>query len=140
MCLDYDSVIGLEQPFTYQNLLSFSNYYSLDTIMMFYWMLTAMSVFSIVALPFQIMIGYALWGYTFFMDVKNFINSWAFWTRNTEQSLRLAPWYWFLESFLLWDVGTFLVVNSMILNSFVPIAGALVNGIITILMYAIIFG
>lgn len=131
---------GTNEPLVYYNLLTFSDYYSLDSIMIYYWIITAVSFIWLVGLPAQVLLNFILSGYMMFMDVKNFLNVFKWGNRSSEQSLRLAIWWWFLESFLLWDVGTYLLVNLMLILSMIPLIGPLINIVITLIIYGLIYG
>ena len=105
-CFTFDNIKGPDEPLTYQNLLTFSDYYDLNSVVYMYAAISALSFFWVVGLPAQIILSFALTGYMFFMDVKNFLNAFKWGNRSAVQSLRLAVWWWFLESFLFWNVGT----------------------------------
>jgi len=138
-CFTLENVYGPDYPFAkepliYENLITFSNYYDSWTIWYFYWAISSVSFIWVIGLPLQLTLSFALQGYMFFMDVKNFLNVFKWGNRTIRQTMRLAIWWWFMESFLYWNIGTWFTINVYLTLSVIPVVGPLINLLITFFM------
>ena len=137
-CLSQEDIMmDSNGPFKYYNGKTFSNTIDKNLVLTLYWSLIVSSIFWILGLPITLALYLFLNGYMLILLIFNITPAFLSTTTyfDPAQSALYSPLNWFLEMFLFWVGGTWLISTTLICMSLLmPIIGPILGSFLVLLV------